>query len=388
MPFKIGLFNDSFPPTIDGVANAVKSYAENIAQRYGTPIVITPKYPNVTDNYRYEVYRYSSTGVFNKLPYRVGNPFSPVTLTELRKKEMDLFHVHAPFASMVLARQLNATGIFHKHVPTVFTYHTKFDIDIDKFVQNRPFRKVAKQFCLNNIKYADEVWVVSKGAGQDLREFGYKGDYLVMPNGTDYEHEPAPQEQIDEINRMYRLAPEETVFLFVGRMMWYKNLKLILDSLRLTAAAGIPFKALFIGDGVDRAAIEAYAKNIGLKDQTLFLGAIYDRTRVKAFFSRANLFLFPSTYDTSGLVVREAASCDCASLLIRGSCAAEGVEDDVSGLLAEENPASCAEKIVRAVREGALKKLGFAAGDKVYYSWAQAVDASWKRYEQILETKR
>lgn len=388
MSLKIGLFNDSFPPTIDGVANAVKSYAENIEQRYGTPVVITPKYPHVVDRYPYEVYRYSSTGVWNKIPYRVGNPFSPTTINELLKKHLDLFHVHCPFASMVLARQLNATGVFQKHIPTIFTYHTKFDIDIDKFVRNRPLRKVAKQFCLNNIRYADEVWVVSKGAGRDLEQFGYKGEYLVMPNGTDYDHEKAPQPQIDEINRLYRLDPNETVFLFVGRMMWYKNLQLILDTLQLTAKASVPFKAIFVGDGVDRPVIEQYAKNLGLGDRTIFTGAIYDREKIKAYFSRANLFLFPSTYDTSGLVVREAASCDCASLLVRGSCAAEGVQDGVSGLLAEENAENCAKKLVEAVRQNALENLGKAAGEKVYYSWSQAVDKAWIRYEKILQSRK
>ena len=42
-----------------------------------------------------------------------------------------------------ITRQLNATGVFQKHIPTIFTYHTKFDIDIDKFVRNRPLRKVS-----------------------------------------------------------------------------------------------------------------------------------------------------------------------------------------------------------------------------------------------------
>ena len=36
------LLNDSFPPLIDGVANAVVNYAKIIQERYGRAIVATP----------------------------------------------------------------------------------------------------------------------------------------------------------------------------------------------------------------------------------------------------------------------------------------------------------------------------------------------------------
>ena len=73
---------------------------------------------------------------------------------------------------------------------------------------------------------------------------------------------------------------------------------------------------------------------------------------------------------------------------MRGSCAAEGVQDGVSGLLAEENAESCAKKLVEAVRQNALENLGKAAGEKVYYSWSQAVDKAWIRYEKILQSRK
>ena len=43
------LINDSFPPAIDGVANAVTNYAKIIARDYGEPTVVTPFYPHADD---------------------------------------------------------------------------------------------------------------------------------------------------------------------------------------------------------------------------------------------------------------------------------------------------------------------------------------------------
>ena len=57
----ICLLNDSFPPVIDGVANAVLNYAEVIDRKFGFPIVATPKYPKRdVSAYPFPVLQYTS----------------------------------------------------------------------------------------------------------------------------------------------------------------------------------------------------------------------------------------------------------------------------------------------------------------------------------------
>lgn len=383
MQLKIGLLNDSFPPTIDGVANTVLNYAKSITAHHGEALVVTPKYPHVTDDYPFPVYRYHSIPIVGPLGYRAGNPFSPLTISELHDQGLDLLHVHSPFASSVLAHQLIRPK---KHrVPVVLTYHTKYEFDIQKFVKARHLQRIVKRFIRHNINLADEVWAVSQGAGESLRVMGYHGDFRVMPNGTDFARGKAPAAEVDELRRIYNITPDDLVFLSVGRMMWYKNIKITLDALDIIRQAGIPFRVIFVGEGADRPAIEQYARSLGLSDRAIFTGAIYDREKVRAYFSLANLFLFPSTYDTSGLVVKEAAACSCPSLLVAGSCAAEGVTDNDTGLLAEESAESCAQRILAALREpGTLTRIGRGAADRVYLSWDDAVAMAYKRYEEII----
>ncbi|MBE6727747.1 MAG: glycosyltransferase family 4 protein [Ruminococcaceae bacterium] len=386
MSYKIGLFNDSFPPTIDGVANAVKNYADIITEKHGKAVVVTPKYPNVTDDYPYEVKRYLSAKLTSKMPYRVGNPFSPLMVRKLRQENFDLLHVHCPFCSALLAHEI--TLLDKNAPPTVFTYHTKFDIDIDNFVRNRPINYLGKKLVLKGISYADEVWCVSKGSIESLRALGYRGDVIVMPNGTDFVKGLAEPKMLAEIDRMYLIEPDIPVLLFCGRMMWYKNVKIILDAMKKVADAGIAFKSIFVGDGPDRPAIEQYAKNIGVYDRSIFTGAIYDRDKVKAFFSRADLFMFPSTYDTSGLVVKEAASCYCPTILTKGSCAAEDVTDMHSGILCEENAEDFAAKLSLVLKDRQLlKKIGQGAAEEIYLSWEDSVGRAFKRYEYLIENK-
>ena len=247
MKLRVGLLNDSFAPMIDGVAVATKAYGDIIKQKHGEPIVIVPKYPNIIDDYDYKVYRYHSVPSDKLIGYRAGNPFSPTLVNRLRNERMDLLHVHCPFASAVMARVICSSA--KSKVPMVFTYHTKFNTDIKTRVKIKQIQKIAHRFVLNNINHMDEVWVVSKNAGEDLREFGYKGNYRIMRNGTDYEKGKSPKERIDEIDRIYRIEPCELVFLFVGRMMWYKNIRLMLDTYAILKQNGMPFKAFFIHSG-------------------------------------------------------------------------------------------------------------------------------------------
>ena len=56
----ICLINDSFPPIIDGVANAVLNYARIIEANHGRSMVVTPSVPGYTDNFEFPVIRYPS----------------------------------------------------------------------------------------------------------------------------------------------------------------------------------------------------------------------------------------------------------------------------------------------------------------------------------------
>ena len=382
MELNLCLMNDSFPPTIDGVANAVVNYAKNIAAHHGRCAVATPEYPDVTDDYPFPVIRYPSLNTTQLTGYRAGYPFAPETIETLRRMDFNLIHTHCPVASTVLARALrDASG-----APVVFTYHTKFDIDIAKAVRSQLVQQAAIDLLVANVSACDEVWVVSEGAGENLRSLGYEGDYLVMPNGVDLDKGQAGGAAIRALNDAWALPADKPVFLFLGRMMWYKGLRLILDGLRRYRETGHDFCMAFVGDGIDRAEVEAYAEEIGLADLCRFTGAVHDRETVRAWYCRADLLLFPSTFDTNGLVVREAAACGLGSVLVRGSCAAEGVTDGKNGILIDETPESLAAVLGAGdMTIERFRAVGQHAMDELYLSWADSVARAADRYQVVLE---
>ena len=274
-------------------------------------------------------------------------------------------------------------------VPVVMTYHTKFDIDIANAIRSKLLQEEAKALLAANISACDEVWTVSRGAGENLRAIGYEGDYIVMPNGVDFPQGRVDDALIAQVTEGYDLPENVPVFLFVGRMMWYKGIRIILEGLAKLRESGQDFRMVFVGGGNDKDEIVALTEKLGLSDRVFFSPPIHDRNLIRAWYCRADMFLFPSTFDTNGLVVREAAACALGSVLVVGSCAAEDVTDNVSGVLIEENADSMAAKLEELCREPeAMKRIGEAAQRDIYISWEDAIGHAWERYAVVIDNYR
>lgn len=379
------LLNDSFPPVIDGVANCVLNYAGIIQRKHGKAVVAVPSYPDAQDDYPFDVVRYPSLDTTHAFGYRTGIPYWPASIRELVKKDIDIIHSHCPFVSTLIARMLRA----YLNVPIVFTYHSKFDYDIKKAVALGFLRAAAIGFIVSNIEACDEVWVVSEGACENLRSLGYTGRYTVMPNGVDFPRGRADEAALQAVSAEYQLEPDIPVFLFVGRMMWYKNIKLILEGLRKAKSGGLRFKMIFAGSGADSEEIRRLAGQLQLTEDCLFTGAIKDRQKLRALFSRADLFLFPSLFDTNGLVVREAAACGLSSVLVRDSAAAEGITDRRHGLLIDETADALADALVWAAgHRDLVREMGQHAMEEIYLSWEDAVGNAVSRYPAVIDAYR
>lgn len=383
----ICLLNDSFPPLIDGVANTVVNYANIInGVLGGRASVATPKYPGADDSvFDFPVVRYPSLATEKMLGYRAGNPFMQKPIELLSPRQFDIIHTHCPFASGVLARTLREVA----KAPLVFTYHTKFDIDIKKVVDSEFLQKTITKFLLSNISACDEVWTVSNGAADSLRNLGYEGECVIMENGVDFSRGYADKARVAELKKQYGIAEDMPVFIFVGRMMWYKNIRLIIESLARVRQRGVDYRMIFVGKGTDTEEIKAFAEKEGIADICIFAGAIYDREELRAYYNMGDLFVFPSTYDTNGIVVREAAACGVPSLLIKDSCAAEGITNYSTGIIVEEDAdAIAAELVYAAAHREELKKIGENAMNTIYISWEDSVRRAYERYYTIIDNKR
>ena len=372
----IGLFNDTYPPVMDGVALTVQNYARWLHKKNQPVCVVTPKAPKYVDEATYPVYRYASLPLVGRKPYRLGIPYVDFSFQKVIKKTpFKLIHAHCPFSSarvaLNLARQQN--------IPLVATFHSKFKDDFKRAIPNRQIAGWMLKEVVRFFEAADEVWIPQASVEDTIREYGYRGKVEVMHNGSDF----LADENIDELKQQARISldipADVPVFLFVGQHIWEKNTHLILDALALMKAE--PFKMFFIGTGYAAKALQQLSVQYDLNSKVEFLGLITDRKRLQHYYRAADLLLFPSLYDNAPLVVREASAMHTPAVLLKNSTAAEIVTDNYNGFLTENSSRLMAQRIRELIKTPELiKEAGQHASKTIARSWENITEEVLSRY--------
>lgn len=374
----IGLFNDVFPPIMDGVSLTVKNYADNIYAKGKEVTVVTPFAPGERVRVPYPIYYYTSIPVPMRKPYRFGMPGSKI-VSLLKHIPFEIVHAHAPFSSGHLAMQ-----IAHKqHIPLVATFHSKFRQDFERAIPFTPFVDFAVNHVVNFFNKADAVWVPQASVEPVLREYGYKGEVSVVENGNDF------VSSVEEVNYLREKARKELgmkegemMFLFVGQHIWEKNIGFVLEA--LAKIKHLPYKFFTIGKGYAEQQIRQKIVELGLEDKATLLGAVYDRDILKSYYAAADLFLFPSLYDNAPLVVREAAAMHTPSVMLAGSTAAEVIDDQQNGFLCVNDPNEYAQLLAYLIdHPQEVKRVGDKASVTLTRSWNDIVTEVLERYKDI-----
>ena len=386
---RVCLLNDSFPPAVDGVGKVVISYAENLKRHNCDAAVVIPKYPDADySKYPFKIIPYGSTGLFSNIAgYRCGNPYDKAALREIIDFKPDILHAHFPYVSVLTAVRARK----RLHIPVVYTHHTKIDIDAKRVFKLTLFSKIATAVMVHNIRYCDELWCVNEGTAAHLKSLGIDKEIKIMKNGVAFPKGKALPQKVSEETAKYNIPERAPVFLFVGRMVKCKGIPMILEAADMLQKQGTDFRLVFVGSGPDEGKIKHLAKRLGLADdkgaaKCIFTGAIYDSERLRAWYTAADLLLLPSVYDNDPLVVKEAAACATASILIKGSCAAGDKSGGHNAILIDNTPkALCSALAEAAADPEGVKKMGEHAMNEVYFSQEDAVAAAYSEYERIIK---
>ena len=378
----LALFNESFAPQCDGVAVTVENYARIFTERYGQAYVVTPAHPDRQQNFPFPVWEYASSAITVADQYRIGIPSVPKLAKKFNEAHIDIIHSHTPFTSGLLANRMAA----RYNLPHVASFHSKYKDDINMRLKTnlKMPGEIVSRYVTSFYNRCDYIWSVSQGTANTLREYGYTGEVLVMPNGCDMPISHRTEEGRSKVIKTYHLNGAYPILLFVGRHTFTKNTDIIINALGALARHGQKFNMLFVGDGEDAAKMVDMVKAQGLEKMVHFAGKISDREALKQIYTSADLFVFPSVYDNAPLVVREAAACGCASALIKGSNSAEGLEDGVNAFLCAESVEDFALTIYAALNNSNLGVVGQNARRDIYITWYEVLGMVQSEYEKIL----
>lgn len=379
----IGEFSESYPPHIDGVGMVVRSYCEELSRAGETCYYIAPKnagrkYKNAAPE-TFPVIKYASLPIPNEA-YSVGLPALDLSFQlDLNQIPFDIVHAHTPFVSAIEATRI----VRERHIPLVATLHSKYYDDILAKTHSEVIANAVVQRVVQFFNRCDEVWTVNEATAEVLRGYGYKREIVIMPNGTNLWY--PTYEDARKAEMRFNLG-RGNVFLFVGQQNFKKNTDSILKAAALYKKTGADFRIVFAGQGPDAERMQAMAQEFGLSANAVFTGHIADREILKGLYARADLFVFPSLYDNAPMVVREAAAAGTPSILIRNSCAADGVIDGENGFLCENTPEDIAACMERALKTA--KTVGARARDTIPIPWSGIAKQVIDRYTALIERKK
>jgi N-acetyl-alpha-D-glucosaminyl L-malate synthase BshA len=255
---------------------------------YQQPVRLT----GFSANIFYHEVRVPSYPLFDFPPYETA--LASTLVDVVKNNNVDLLHVHyaIPHASAAfMAKQILAEEKIH--VPFITTLH---GTDITLVGRDKTYAPVVT-FSINK---SDAITAVSDNLRKEtLENFDIKKNISVIHNFVDINRFSV--KPLDAFKKA--IAPNgEKVILHASNFRKVKRIADVIYTFNKIKKS-IPSKLLLVGDGPERHMAEELCRELGIFEETRFVGKQQDMEDIYAI---ADLFLLPSEYESFGLAALEA----------------------------------------------------------------------------------
>ena len=359
--------SDVYFPRINGVSTSIQTFRRELARLGHESTLVAPAYPAPHGDDARTV----------RVPSR-SVPLDPEDRAmhwrllsrldrQLADERFDLVHVQTPF----LAHYAGSRLARRRGIPVVATYHTLFEEYLFHYVPLVPrgvMRALARRLSRGQCDALDAVIVPSTAMRETLERYGVRTPIEIVPTGI-------PLAEVSGGDGMrFRatrgVAPSRPVLLYVGRVAFEKNIGFLLRALVLVRRE-VPDALLVVcGEGPALARLTRLARALGLAEAVRFVGYLDRTTHLLDCYRAADAFVFASRTETQGLVLLEAMALGVPVV----STAVMGTRDIVGpergALVAADDEADFAAKVVRLLRDRELRARLSAEGREYAHSWS------------------
>jgi L-malate glycosyltransferase len=273
------------------------------------------------------------------------------------ERALDVVHAHyaVPHATAAyLSAQILRTQAPSQALPTVTTLH---GTDITLVGTDPSYRPVVAF----SIEQSSAVTAVSDSLRRDtIASLGVRREIDVIPNFLDcglYERrrEPALVDRFCRYN-----GP---VLMHMSNFRPVKRTGIVFDIFQRVRAQ-VPATLVFVGDGPERAELEARAQSSPYADDVIFEGEHADPVPL---LSCADVFILPSALESFGMAALEAMACQVPVIASRVGGLPELIDDGRTGFLCEmDDIDAMTERAIRLIRDPEMaSQIGRAAAASV-----------------------
>lgn len=335
-------------PHMGGIENHLQLLSEELVN-LGNDVTVVASNDSPNSSYDIisgvKVHRYPMLMTILNAP--IFMPFS------LKEDDFDIVHVHLPNPLASLLALLNRTENL------VVTYHS--DIINNGILAKILIGFYAKFILHPLLKKAKIIIATSPNyvAGSEILQ-KYKNKVKSIPYSVDlnlFKMDKSNKKILEELKEKYA---GKNVILFVGRLVPYKGLKFLINSMTEVAKKINNVKLLIIGDGILKYELKEYVVELGLNDWVEFIPGMANE-KLPPYYSLSDIFILPSIYKSEafGIVQLEAMACGkpVVSTNVFGSGISFANKNNVTGFIVEpENSSQLASTIIKMLENNKLRK--------------------------------
>lgn len=382
---RVAIITENFLPKLDGVTRTLARLLEHLQSNGHQALLLGPE-SGMEEYAGAEVV--GTAGV--PLPFYPElkfNFFRPLFMRRLSEFHPDIIHLVEPVI-------LGATGLAAARLlalPVVSSYHT----NLAAYCEHFGFSLLTRPMWLYNRFIHSQcalTFCPSPSTEEMLRVQGFE-HLRLWPRGVDT-NIFRPQRRSEALRASWlskRTHPDEKrILLYVGRISWEKNLRLLIQAYR-----GMDHEhchLVIVGDGPAHA--EAQQE---LADCPVTFTGYLSGEKLATAYASADIFAFPSLTETFGQVVLEAM----ASQLPVAGLIAEGVRDlveheqtglllNIQGMHECEQVTAYRAELTRLVQNATLR---FTLAHNALLaaqrrSWYEAMECLIHGYTEVIERAR
>jgi glycosyltransferase involved in cell wall biosynthesis len=249
----------------------------------------------------------------------------------------DLFHIHGYTTNLLFA----IDWAHAKDIPVVYEEHQTPDAQFDWW---KDFQQ--------SINKADRVIAVSQKSAQALHDVcGVTQPIIVrQPLLSD------PLASGWKRNNLRQSGEDSLVITTIARLYVTKGLNYLLKAAALVKATHPRAQFRVYGDGELREELLAYADQLGLDGEQIFVGAFTSREELSRIMAETDIFLLSSVLEGQPLVLVEAMAYGCPIVATSVGGIPELIHDGLNGFLCNPADPEClAQKIRQLINDPELR---------------------------------
>jgi glycosyltransferase involved in cell wall biosynthesis len=340
---QIGIFTETYKPTVNGVAVSVDTFKTELEKLGHKVYIFCPANQNAAKEEG--VFRVPS---FQWLGSTKNYPLALPGLTHISLADV-------PELDIIHCQHLSLMGRMGRHIakefkiPLVYTYHTL----LTEYTHYIPLfghfmKPLVIKISRNFANSADVVITPSPSIKRILQGWGVKKPIEVVPTGIYLENysrsNPGP------MKKHFNILDNQQVLLYVGRIAREKNIDFLLESFEHLQKNYPDVHLLLVGGGPEEKYWQDYVKKHQLTKYITFTGFL-PKQEVNQIFGQVELFVFPSTTDTQGIVVVEALAAGTPVIAANYLGPADIITNEKDGFLTPLNKFDFTDRIMELLKE-------------------------------------